>query len=389
MLKNQEIIYIGNDWFADNKTSSHQIAGVLSKYNKLLYVEAAGQRAPRASKRDIHKIFKKLHSAWKAPDKVQEGLFRYSPLILPFHKYAFVRRLNKYILSRFIKRACRKVGFNDPLLWIILPHYASLLDSIQCKGIVYYVVDEYSSLPDVDVERIRKMEKQVLDKADVVFVVSEELLERKSKWNKNTYLSPHGVDTRHFNKSMDDSTIIPEDVKAIANPIIGFVGLIEKWVDLNLIEYLAKARPDMSFVLVGRIVQNIARFRELPNVHFLGQREYESVPSYVKSFDACLIPFELNDVIKSSNPLKLKEYLAAGKPVVSVAIREVEKYGDLAYISNNYDEFLRHIDRALREDNSQKRDARVKAMEEESWAAKVDRICGFVQKHIEGTKNGT
>jgi glycosyltransferase involved in cell wall biosynthesis len=388
MLKNQQIIYIGNDWYADNKTSSHQIAGVLSKYNTLLYVEAAGQRAPRASKRDIHKIFTKLRSAWKAPEKVQDGLFRYSPLILPFHKYAFVRRLNKFILARFIQRACRIVGFNNPLLWIILPHYASLLDSIQCKGIVYYVVDEYSSLPHVDVERIRKMEQQILDKANVVFVVSEELLERKSKLNKNTYLSPHGVDTRHFNKSLDDNTTTPEDLKAIAKPVIGFIGLIEKWVDLNLIEYLASARLNLSFVLIGRIVQNIARFRELPNVHFLGQRDYASVPDYVKYFDACLIPFKLNDVIKSSNPLKLKEYLAAGKPVVSVAIREVEKYGDLAYISNNYDEFLQHIDRALQEDNPQKKDARVKAMEKESWAAKVDSICGFVQKHIEGTNNG-
>ncbi len=388
MLKNQEIIYIGNDWFADNKTSSHQIAGVLAKHNKLLYVEAAGQRAPRASKRDIHKIFRKLWGAWKAPQHVQDGLYRYSPLILPFHKYAFVRRLNKFLLARFVRRACRNVGFDNPLLWIILPHYASLLGSISGKGIVYYVVDEYSSLPDVDVDRIRTMEKQILDKADVVFVVSEELLERKSKLNRNTYLSPHGVDTPHFNKSLEDDTPIPEDIRVIKKPVIGFVGLIEKWVDLNLIEYLARARRDLSFVLIGRVVQNISGFREFPNVHFLGQREYESIPNYVKYFDACLIPFELNDVIRSSNPLKLKEYLAAGKPVVSVAIREVEKYRDLAYISNNYDEFLHHIQLALDEDSPQKRAARAEAMEKESWTAKVDGICSIVKKHIEGTNNG-
>ncbi|MFH1755668.1 MAG: glycosyltransferase [Candidatus Latescibacterota bacterium] len=387
MLKNQEIIYIGNDWFADNKTSSHQIAGVLSKYNTLLYVEAAGQRAPRASRRDIHKIFKKLWSAWNAPAKVQDNLYRYSPLILPFHKYGFVRKLNKFLLARFIKRACKKVGFSDPLLWIILPHYASLLDSIECKGIVYYVVDEYSALPDVDVAMIRTMEEHVLQKANVVFVVSEELLERKSKLNKNTYLSPHGVDTAHFNKALNNDTIIPGDIAGIGKPVIGFVGLIEKWVDLNLIEYLARKRPALSFVLIGRVVQNITRFRTLDNVHFLGQREYAAVPSYIKYFDACLIPFELNDVIISSNPLKLKEYLAAGKPVVSVAIREVEKYGDVAYISNNYDEFLRCIDRALSEDSPEKRTARVKAMEMESWTAKVERICEYVHQHIEGSKD--
>jgi len=388
MLENQEIIYIGNDWFADNKTSSHQIAGVLAKHNKLLYVEAAGQRAPRASRRDLLKIFRKLRGAWRAPQNVQDGLHRYSPLILPFHKYAFVRGLNRFLLARFIRRACRKVGFTDPLLWIILPHYASLLDSIRGKGIVYYVVDEYSSLPDVDVEMIREMEKRVLEKADVVFVVSEELLERKSKLNANTFLSPHGVDTSHFHKSMDDDTPVPADVRSIRKPVVGFVGLIEKWVDLKLVEYLARARPDLSFVLIGRVVQNITGFRDIPNVHFLGQRGYETIPGYVKHFDVCLIPFELNDVIRSSNPLKLKEYLAAGKPVVSVAIREVEKYKDLAYISNNYEEFLRHIERALEEDSPQKRTARVEAMEKESWTAKVDGISRIVMEHIKGTNHG-
>jgi glycosyltransferase involved in cell wall biosynthesis len=389
MLENQEIIYIGNDWFADNKTSSHQIAGVLARHNTLLYVEAAGQRAPRASRRDILKIFRKLRDAWRAPQKVQDGLYRYSPLILPFHKYALVRRFNKFLLARFIRRACSKLRFRRPLLWIILPHFASLLDTVPAKGIVYYIVDEYSSMPDVDVVRLRTMEKQVLEKANVVFVVSEELLERKSKLNPNTYLSPHGVDTEHFRKSMDDDTPIPKDMRDIRKPVIGFIGLIEKWFDFNLIQYLAGRRPDLSFVLIGRVVQSIARFRDLPNVHFLGQREYASIPGYLKYFDVCLIPFELNDVIRTSNPLKLKEYLAAGKPVVSVAIREVEKYGDLAYISNNYDQFLRHIERALEEDSPQRRAARVKAMERESWTAKVNGICRIVKQHIEGSNNGS
>ncbi len=387
MLKDQQIVYIGNDWFADNRTSSHQIARLLKQHNRMLYVEAAGQRAPKASKRDFSKIIAKLKKAFANPERLDDRMHVFSPVILPFHQFALARWLNKHILAWSIKRACRKVGFDDPLLWIILPHYSSLVDSIRRKGTVYYVVDEYASMPDVDAGRIREMERHILDHADVVFTISEELTETKGAINPNTYFSPHGVDTAHFNRAYHDDLPMPADMERIPGPVVGFFGLIEDWLDLELIEHLAASRAEYSVVLIGRVACDVSRLKKYKNVFFLGQKKYEDIPAYLKYFDVCLIPFKLNEVIINSNPLKLKEYLAGGKPVVSVGIGSVRTYGDLVYIGDTPDEFLGGVDRALEEDSPERAAGRVKAMESESWPAKVEVICERVSKHIQGVRN--
>ena len=387
MLRDQQIVYIGNDWFADNRTSSHQIARLLSRHNRMLYVEAAGQRAPTASKRDVAKILAKLKKAWAGPIRVDENVHVYSPLILPFHGSALARRINRMALGASLRRACKKVGFERPILWIILPHYSSIVDSVPHAGIVYYVVDEYAAMPGVDPDRIREMEGIVLGKADVVFAISEQLAATKGKVNPHTYFSPHGVETTHFARAYHEALAQPRELEGIARPIVGFFGLIEDWLDFDLLEYLATERPQYSFVMVGRVARDISRFARLKNVVFLGKKSYEDIPSFLRAFDVCHIPFQLNDVILHSSPLKLKEYLAGGKPVVSVAIDEVTKLGDLVYVASDHAGYLAAIDRALAEDSPERAAARVRAMEGESWASKVETISARVAAHVPGARN--
>ena len=387
MLRDQQIVYIGNDWFADNRTSSHQIARLLSRHNRMLYVEAAGQRAPTASKRDLAKIAAKLKRAWAGPVRVDDHVHVYSPLILPFHGSALARRVNRFALGASIRRACKKVGFEKPILWIILPHYSSIVDTVPHKGIVYYVVDEYSAMPGVDADRIREMERVVLAKADVVFAISEQLAAAKGQANAHVYFSPHGVETAHFARAYHEALARPRELEGIAGPIVGFFGLIEDWLDFDLLEYLAAQRPQYSFVMVGRVARDVSRFARLKNVVFLGKKSYEDIPSFLRAFDVCHIPFQLNDVILHSSPLKLKEYLAGGKPVVSVAIDEVTKLGDLVYVASNHAGYLAAIDRALAEDSPERAAARVRAMESESWESKVETISARVAAHIPGARN--
>lgn len=387
MLKGEEIIYIANDWFAENKTSSHHIAEILARKNKILYIEASGQRAPRASKRDIRKIFTKLRKAWKSPIKVQNNIYLYSPLILPFHKYPIVRKINKFILNLTLKFAYEKVDFKNPILWIFMPHFFSIIGSLNSKGTVYYCVDEYSAQPNVNIMSIKEMEKYLLSKVDVAFTVSEELLEKKSKINSNTYLSLHGVDIEHFKKALDETTSIPEDITPIPRPIVGFFGLIEQRVDLDLMKFIAENRPNLSFVFIGLVAQDVSMFKKYPNVYFLGVRPYKVLPNYLKVFNVAIMPYKLNTEMINSNPKKLKEYLAGGKAVVSVRIREVERYKEFVYIADSYEEFLGYIDLALKEDSPEMISARVKAMEQESWEAKVEYISQIVSKHIPGVYN--
>jgi glycosyltransferase involved in cell wall biosynthesis len=381
-LENEEIVYVANDWRGENKTSAHHIAEELSRRNRLLYVEAAGQRAPRASGRDLKKIVNKLAKAWSKPVEVAANVAVYSPLILPFHKYGVVRRINRVLLKFQMRRACRITGFRNPLLWIVLPHYSTLVSDVPNKGIVYYCVDEYSSQPNVEKERIQAMEKLVLENADVVFAVSDVLLEGKRRLNANAFLSPHGVDFGLFNEAADEATGIPDDIRAIGRPIAGFFGLIEEWIDLDLIARAADALPDVSFVMIGSIAQSTDFLKPKQNVHFLGHRKYTSLPAYLKAFDVGLLPYKLNTQVINSNPKKLREYLAGGKPVVSVRVREVEKYGGLVEIVDSPEDFARAIRRSITDDTAEKRKQRIEAMREESWERKVDRIGRIVRDRI-------
>jgi hypothetical protein len=385
MLTGQDILFIANDWFRDNKTSHHHLAEVLARHNKLLYVEAAGMRAPQGSKRDLVKLTNKLGRFWRKPYLVQENLFLYSPLILPYHSSSLARWFNKMMLGGLLKQACKTVGFRRPLIWIFMPHYASVLKTIDCKGVVYYVTDEYSAAPGVEADIVRQYEQEVLSRADVVFAVSTRLREAKAKLNPNTYLSRHGVDVDFFLKARERETEIPLDVANIHGPIAGFFGLIAEWVDLELIAYAAEKLPHVSFVLIGRSTQDPSRAARHQNVHFLGSRPYSTLPGYLKAFDVGLLPYKHHRQVEYSNPKKLREYLAGGKPVVSVSNPEVEVYGDLVYVAKDYDEYVSLIELAIERDSPVMSQRRVDAMRVESWEAKVEQLSQIIQRHIPDT----
>jgi glycosyltransferase involved in cell wall biosynthesis len=382
MLKNQDIIYIANDWVNDNKTSAHHIAEVLAKANTVLYVEGAGMRRPRASKRDIKKIVSKIRKAFSRPTPVLDSMYLCSPLILPFHRHRFARAINRGLLRFMLWRACRSLGLSKPLLWIFMPHYRSAIESVTNSGVVYYVVDEYSSQPMVDVKMIQTMEREILEKADVVFTVSEELRLSKAKINPNTYLSRHGVDVELFRRATDPQTKPPADLATISRPIAGFFGLIEDWLDLDLIEHLAAEMSEISFVFIGRIVQDVSRLARFANVHFLGEKSYESLPDYLSAFDVCMLLYKKDVFSKNANPKKLREYLAGGKPVVSVPVREVEEYADYVYIAANREQYVECIRRALDEDSPQRVQERLAAVSNDSWDRKVERLGAIIKDHL-------
>ena len=382
-IEGQDIVYVGNSWFSENKTSSHHIAEILSKKNRILYIEGSGQRRPQPTKRDFLKILSKLHKSTTPPQVVESNLYLYSPLIIPFHGHALIRKINKIILSSQIRRACVALGFNNPLLWIILPHFSSIIGQLGEKGLVYYCVDEYSAQLGVDVDIIRKAEQHLLKNADVVFTVSEKLRENKSKENKNTYLSLHGVDTDLFRTALDNTIKLPKDIAEIKRPIAGFFGLLQPRVDLKLIRHIALQNVDISFVLIGMVAQDISGVSKLPNVYFLGAKPYLELPDYMRAFDVSLLPYRLDDEMINSNPKKLREYLAGGKPIVSVRIKEVERYQELIRISDSYNDFGHNVKLAIKHDNSpEKISARLKVVEQESWEARVGQVSKIVKEHI-------
>lgn len=384
------IIYFGNDWFAENRTSSHHVARQLSKNHRVYYIECPGMRPPTSSGRDLRRAFVKLWRFVRGATMRDGDVTVLTLAQFPFHRYAFVRWINR-TLSRLVLRLCMwRDGIRCPILWFIAPHVGHLCGHLGEALSVYYCVDDFAAFPDVDVDSMQQMDDDLTRRVDIVFVSSETLLAHKSSLNAHTFHSPHGVDVEHFAAANRDDEPIPDEIAALPKPVVGFFGLIASWIDLDLIAELANARPQYSFVMIGRVAVPEGDLPQLPNLHFFGRRSYDVLPRYGRGFDCCLIPYRLTQQVLHANPLKLREYLAMGKPVVSVSTPEIDQFADVVAVTRSTAEFLEKLDLSVAESGnsteSARRMARVAPM---SWQARVDNAWHKVQEMIDNRLSHT
>src|SRR5215470_16302878 len=225
----QVILYFGNDWSADNRTSSHHIARWLAGRHKVYYLECPGLRAPKTSGRDFKKLFSKLWRFLRGTKQVAEGIKVRTLLQLPFHRFRFVRWLNRLLISATLRWMMWREGIRHPITWFMVPHLAGVVGRLNEKLSVYYCIDDYATLPDVNERAVRAMDEELTRKADVVFVSAESLRERKLPLNEQTYSSPHGVDVELFGQAQDEQVRVPADTAHLARPVVGFFGLVEEW----------------------------------------------------------------------------------------------------------------------------------------------------------------
>jgi glycosyltransferase involved in cell wall biosynthesis len=371
MIEGKDIICFSNDWDGDPLSKKH-IMQRLAKRNRILWVNSIGNRNPTASVQDLRRVIKKLQDFAQGSKTVETGIHVFAPLAIPFHGSAAARWINRKALRWSIQRACRKLGFRSPITWSFVPASAEVAGCLGESAVVYHCVDENTGFTGTDKEAIRALEQQLMEKSDCVFVSSDVLLNTKRRHNNNTFLITHGVDVPHFRKACDPTTPVPAEIRSLTKPIIGFFGLIADWVDLDLIRFLARSRPQWTFVLIGKIVTSVASIEGLPNVHLFGQKPYAALPGYAKAFDVALMPFVMNELTLAANPLKIREYLAAGLPVVSSAIPEAEKLRHVLHVAPAHADFLAIIDRLIASEKTGPQLAISEQMDSESWDAKVE-----------------
>ena len=377
MLEGNDIICFANDWDGDPLSKKH-IALRLARKNRVLWVNSTGNRNPTASVRDLRRVWKKLRQYLRGCRVVSSNISVFSPLVIPYHGNRAARWVNCRLLSWTLRRACRKLGFHDPITWTFVPSSADVAGSLGERLVIYHCVDEFSKFTGTDEKVILDMERGLMEKADMVVVSSSRLFETKSRYNPNTFLVTHGVDVAHFRSACLQAIAPPADCAGLKGPIIGFFGLIADWVDLEVVRCLAAARPEWSFLLIGEVQTDISAVRDLPNVHFLGRRGYDSLPAYCKAFDVAVLPFIVNELTVAANPLKLREYLAAGLPVVATPLPEVLKLGALVRTAASPDEFLDQIECLLKEGRRGPDPAVSALMEQESWDQKVEDLSGII-----------
>jgi len=377
MLQGQSIICFAHDWAGDPTSKTH-IMRILSTKNKILWVNSIAMRRPSASGRDLRRLLAKLKRSFEGLTRVNENLYVCNPLVLPIPGVPGVDAFNTAVLSCFLRHWMRRLGLRRPILWTFLPNVNRLVGRLGESRVIYHCVDEYTAFSGVARDTLRKMERDLLGKADLVFTSSEQLCRERRPHNPRTFFVSHGVDVPHFSRALEDSTPVPSDIQGIPRPVIGFFGLIADWVDLPLIRSLAVARPDWSVVLVGKVASDVGPVKGVPNVHLLGQKPYGTLPGYCKAFDVGIIPFRVSELTLRANPLKLREYLAAGLPVVSTDLPEVRKYASLVRLATDPDAFLRGVEASLREDRVTLAPARVDAMRSESWEERVRQFSSFI-----------
>jgi glycosyltransferase involved in cell wall biosynthesis len=345
-----------------------------------MWVNSMGNRNPTVSAHDFRRVIKKVWQFCRGCQPVADNIFRFCPLVLPFHGNRAARWINRRFLSWSLRRASRKLGFRDPVTLTFVPNSVDVVGSLRERLVVYYCVDEYSQFTGADRTAVLDMERKLMEKADLVVVSASRLYETKRACNPNTVLITHGVDVDHFRTACLEETSVPEEAATLQGPVIGFYGLIEDWVDLDVIRHMATARPNWSFLVIGEVKTDTSGVRNLRNVYLPGRRTYQTLPGYCKKFDIAVLPFVVNELTLASNPLKVREYLAAGLPVVATPLPEVQKLGDLIHPATTPEEFLAQCDALLAAGRRGPDLAASRHMDAESWDGKVEVLSEYIAR---------
>ena len=365
---NGVICFGGEDWWYHNRGHyDMQIMRQMCTRMPVLYVNSIGMRTPSPGegRMFVSRVRRKLRSMRRGLVHVSDGLSVYSPLLVP-SKLGIA--LGGRRVGRALRSAAARQGITRPLVWVACPTAAGLLDTLDPAAVVYQRTDRYECFRGVDGDRIRHLDEWLKARADLTVFCSTALYEEEAADCRRATYADHGVDFGRFVAA----TLEPADMVDLKRPRVGFIGGIDAHTfDPELFLNVARRLPDTQFALIGAC--SLPRgWCELPNVSLLGQRPYETVPAYMAACDVLIMPWNRSPWIEACNPVKLKEYLAVGRPIVSTRFAELSHYDGLVSVAGDADEFAAAVQAALRHpgDPSARR-ARVRA---ESWSSKVDGI---------------
>lgn len=373
-MHGQDIICIASG-YESHPTSKHHVMHRLSRENRVLWVNYHASRRPRFDLSDLRAACShlvRIAGGQRGTAKTSSPLNVCSPLLIPLPDWGLARKFNARRVARQVARALPPAPQRPRQLWLFTPEAPELIERINADLVVYYCVDDFAAFSGCNTSLLTRLESEVIRAADIVFATAEPLRERCAKLHPNTHLIRHGVDYEHFNGATTlREACIPADLAALPAPRLGFFGQISEYVDLDLMVQAARARPDWSFVFLGNHNCDLAPWRGTPNLHFLGPRLYEELPAYCRGLDVGLIPFKLNRLTHAVNPIKLREYLAAGLPVISAPLPEVRDYAPAVQCATTCDEFLAAAEFAIAPAGRAAVEAIQSRVRTEGWDARV------------------
>ena len=386
MLADRDIICISGVAWDSYWISLHQYMSRLARTHRVLFVNRP-VALPSAIARGTRKAEDRA-IARGSVRRVDERLYVADPpAALPLRFERPVTVVNQAVRSWFIARVARRLGFGRPLLWMHDIDAARIVKRVDPWVSLYWVTDDhptgpaFRANPTNRLPAMRARERELLRSVDLVLTTAPQLRDAKASVNSNSHCVPHGVDVDHFARAASPQTRPAPPFGPIPGPIVGFVGQINERLDRELITVVARAHPEWSIVFVGPILRDldVGPLAALPNVHFLGPASLDRLPEFLKPMNVCTVPFHVNEHTRTMNPLKVLEYLAAGKPVVATPLPALRAYGPHVALASGPEAFAVAVEQALIEDSDGRRRLRMEFAGRHSWETRLEEVWGFVE----------
>ncbi len=333
----------GEDWWYHNRGHfDFQIMRRLAEEKPVLFVNSLAVRMPSLKDKALFlkRIARKLKSFKRGLVNVENNFWVYSPLSVP-GKYG--RLISQTTLAPQIRLAARRAGIRNPLLWMHCPAGAHLVDGLSPVATILQRTDRFEAFPEITDNSVADAIAYLKSSADLVVYCNEDLMREEEGEVNRACLLTHGVDYEHFVRAGDLDASPPPDMSHIEGPIVGFTGGIDYHTfDPELLLATAKRLPHCQFVLVGNCSLE-ENWCTLANVHLLGQKPYDQIARYMAACDTLIMPWNKSEWIKACNPIKLKEYLSTGRPVVTTDFPALAPYRHLVRVADGPDEFANAI----------------------------------------------
>lgn len=414
------LVVFGEDWQGLPSSTQHLIKPLCNQYD-VIWLNSIGLRQPHFNIQDTKRIMKKLYSFFKPsssnthssnknknknkntlnnhkemnrPKEINKPKIILNIKTLPAPKNLLLRKICGKFMAYQINKQLAAIHCENPIIWASLPTAIDAIKFLNAQSIIYYCCDDFNSLAGVDHATIAQHEIELLNTAQLIIAsqptLAQNLIQRlnnhqanKNKPTKKIHqVLPHGVDYDYFSAPV----IIADDLPTNGKPTAGFYGSIASWLDFDLLNTIIEHNKHWNFVFIGRIENSIktqvAKLKAHPNTYFLGAKEHHQLSRYSQHWHASLLPFNDCEQIQNCNPLKLREYLATGVPIISTYFPAVDEYKQIVNIAHNPYEFNQHLKTIEQLNNHDKKiiqQAQQKAVEQHSWQARSQQIHQWIK----------
>ena len=372
-----DLIVFGEDWGRHPSSTQHLVKR-LAADRRVVWINSIGLRRPRLGPADLKRVVQKLRAVLFGPsggpvgrEPMPANLSVVAPLALPWPGNPLAGWINRQLVGRQVRRVMAARGITRPVLWASLPTAVDLMGAFGERATIYYCGDDFAHLAGVDHGPVTRAETRLAAKADRILAASPALAAKFPA--AKTLMLPHGADIALFAAPAPRAPDLPD------GPVAGFYGSLSAWLDQDLLAAVARRLPQWTFLVIGEARVPVGRLTAVPNIRLIGPRPHAALPGYAQHWQASLLPFLDNAQIRSSNPLKLREYLATGRPVVSTPFPALAAYADLVSIAADAAGFAAAIEQSAHEPEARRAERRDR-VRSETWEARAAQVATLIDE---------